>query len=87
MASKKTTTQSAEPIDTALASGVEAMKEGFEKAVKGYDQIVAFGKDNCNCSLGHAVRHSEVDGGHGGSEAGRSISATCLKSGAAGHQA
>ena len=51
MASKKTTTQSAEPIDTALASGVEAMKEGFEKAVKGYDQIFAFGKDNAEAVL------------------------------------
>jgi phasin family protein len=46
MAAKKSTNHSAEPIDTALATGVEAMKEGFEKAVKGYDQIVAFGKDN-----------------------------------------
>src|SRR4029077_12962276 len=51
MATKKTTTQSAEPIDTALATGVEAMKEGFEKAVKGYDQIVAFGKDNAEAVL------------------------------------
>ena len=50
-AKKSTTTQSAEPIDTALASGVEAMKEGFEKAVKGYDQIVAFGKDNAEAVL------------------------------------
>ncbi len=51
MASKKTTTQSAEPIDTALASGVEAMKEGFEKAVKSYDQIFSFGKDNAEAVL------------------------------------
>ena len=51
MASKKTTTPSAEPIDTALASGVEAMKDGFEKAVKNYDQIFAFGKDNAEAVL------------------------------------
>ena len=51
MAAKKSTNHSAEPIDTALATGVEAMKEGFEKAVKGYDQIVAFGKDNAEAVL------------------------------------
>src|SRR5258708_5804101 len=51
MAAKKSTNHSAEPIDTALASGVEAMKEGFEKAVKGYDQIVTFGKDNAEAVL------------------------------------
>ena len=46
MAKSKTTTQSAETIDTALHSGAEAMKDGFEKAVKGYDQFMTFGKDN-----------------------------------------
>ena len=51
MAAKKSTNHSAEPIDTALGTGVEAMKEGFEKAVKGYDQIVAFGKDNAEAVL------------------------------------
>ena len=51
MAAKKSTNHSAEPIDTALASGAEAMKEGFEKAVKGYDQFVAFGKDNAEAVL------------------------------------
>jgi phasin family protein len=51
MATKKSTNHSAEPIDTALASGAEAMKEGFEKAVKGYDQFVAFGKDNAEAVL------------------------------------
>ena len=37
MATKKTTTQSAEPIDTALATGVEAM--------------IAFGKDNAEAVM------------------------------------
>ena len=46
MAKSKTTAQTAETIDTALHSGAEAMKDGFEKAVKGYDQIMTFGKDN-----------------------------------------
>lgn len=47
MASKaKTTTQSAETIETALHTGAEAMKDSFEKATKGYGQIMSFGKDN-----------------------------------------
>ena len=51
MASKKTTTPGAEPVETALLSGAEAMKEGFEKAVKSYDHIVSFGKDNAEAVL------------------------------------
>ena len=47
MATKKTTTPpGAEPIETALLTGAKAMKDRFEKAVKGYDQFVSFGKDN-----------------------------------------
>jgi phasin family protein len=52
MATKKTTTPpGAEPIETALLTGAEAMKDGFEKAVKGYDQFVCFGKDNAEAVL------------------------------------
>ena len=51
MATKKTTTQSAESIETALLTGAEAMKDGFEKAVKGYDQFMSFGKDNAEAML------------------------------------
>ena len=51
MATKKTTTPGTEPIETALLTGAEAMKEGFEKAVKGYDQIISFGKDNAEAVL------------------------------------
>lgn len=51
MATKKTTTQSAESIETALLTGAEAMKDGFEKAVKGYDQFISFGKDNAEAML------------------------------------
>jgi phasin family protein len=51
MASRKTTTKSAEPIETALLNGAGAMKDGFEKAVKGYDQIISFGKDNAEAVL------------------------------------
>jgi phasin family protein len=51
MATKKSTTPGAEPIEAALLTGAEAMKDGFEKAVKGYDQIVSFGKDNAEAVL------------------------------------
>ena len=51
MATKKTTTPGAESIETALHSGTEAMKEGFEKAVKGYDHFVTFGRDNAEAVL------------------------------------
>jgi len=51
MATKKTTTQGAESIETALLTGAEAMKDGFEKAVKGYDQFISFGKDNAEAVL------------------------------------
>jgi phasin family protein len=51
MATKKTSMPGTEPIETALLTGAEAMKEGFEKAVKGYDQIISFGKDNAEAVL------------------------------------
>src|SRR5215813_12749229 len=51
MATKKNTTQSAESIETALLTGAEVMKDGFEKAVKGYDQFISFGKDNAEAML------------------------------------
>jgi phasin family protein len=35
----------AENIETAMKSGTEAFKAGFEKAVKNYDQIVGYGKE------------------------------------------
>jgi phasin family protein len=46
MASKaKSQTNGADTVESALYSGAEAMKEGFEKAIKSYDQFVAFSKD------------------------------------------
>jgi phasin family protein len=46
MASKtKSQTNGADTVESALYSGAEAMKEGFEKAIKNYDQFVAFSKD------------------------------------------
>src|SRR5271157_2456988 len=35
----------AENIETAMKNGTEAMKIGFEKAVKNYDQFLGYGKD------------------------------------------
>ena len=35
----------AENIETAMKTGTEAFKAGFEKAVKNYDQIVGYGKE------------------------------------------
>ncbi|MDE1937596.1 MAG: TIGR01841 family phasin [Alphaproteobacteria bacterium] len=35
----------AENIETAMKNGTEAIKAGFEKAVKNYDQIVGYGKE------------------------------------------
>jgi phasin family protein len=37
--------EAAEGIETALKTGTEAFKNGFEKAVKGYDQLLGYGKD------------------------------------------
>jgi phasin family protein len=34
-----------ETIETAFRSGTETLKTNFEKAVKGYDQILGFGKE------------------------------------------
>ena len=46
MATKKSTTPTPESMDAALHTGAEAMKDGFEKALKGYDHLITFGKDN-----------------------------------------
>jgi phasin family protein len=52
MATKtKSSTTGAETIETALHSGAEAMKDGFEKAVKGYDQFMNFGKDTAEALI------------------------------------
>src|SRR3974390_944838 len=34
-----------EGIETAMKNGTEALKAGFEKAVKNYDQFLGYGKD------------------------------------------
>lgn len=47
----KSQTNGADTVESALYSGAEAMKEGFEKAIKGYDQLVAFSKDTAEAMI------------------------------------
>jgi phasin family protein len=52
MASKtKGSTNGAESIETALHSGAEAMKDGFEKAAKNYDHFMNFSKDTAEAMI------------------------------------
>jgi phasin family protein len=51
MATRKSTHSSEAAMDAAVLTGTEAIKDGFEKAVKTYDQILAFGKDNAEAVL------------------------------------
>lgn len=51
MARSKSTHTGEEPMESTVLSGAEAIKDGFEKAVKGYDQFMAFGKDNAEAML------------------------------------
>jgi phasin family protein len=51
MAKTKTTTNGAEPIETALHTGAEAMKDGFEKAAKNYDQFMSFGRETAEAYM------------------------------------
>src|SRR4029079_8011998 len=52
MASKaKSHTNGADTVESALYSGAEAMKEGFEKAIKSYDQFVSFSKDTAEAVI------------------------------------
>jgi phasin family protein len=51
MAKTKTATNGAETIESALHSGAEAVKDGFEKAAKSYDQFMSFGKENADAMM------------------------------------
>jgi phasin family protein len=52
MASRtKTSTNGAETVESALYTGAEAMKESFERAIKGYDQLFAFSKDTAEAMI------------------------------------
>lgn len=45
MAKNKTTEQTMDTAETAMKNGTEAFKTGFDKAVKGYDHFMGFGKE------------------------------------------
>ncbi|MBI3677716.1 MAG: TIGR01841 family phasin [Proteobacteria bacterium] len=47
----KATNGAAEGIETAMKNGTEALKNGFEKAAKSYDQFLGFGKDTVEAYL------------------------------------
>jgi len=51
MARSKSTHTGEEPMESTVLTGAEAIKDGFEKAVKSYDQFMAFGKDNAEAML------------------------------------
>jgi phasin family protein len=51
MAKAKTVSSGTETIEAALKDGTETLKDGFDKAVQGYEQLVAFGKDNAEAVL------------------------------------
>jgi phasin family protein len=51
MASRKSSHAGEQPMDATVLNGAEAMKDGFEKALKTYDQLMAFGKDNAEAVL------------------------------------
>jgi phasin family protein len=48
MATKPKTTNggASETVDSMMNAGTGAMKDGFERAVKGYDQLAGFSKEN-----------------------------------------
>jgi len=51
MARTKTTANGTETIESALHTGAEAVKDGFEKVTKNYDQFMSFGKDNAEAFI------------------------------------
>lgn len=42
----KTNNGASETVDTMMNAGAGAMKDGFERAVKGYDQLAGFSREN-----------------------------------------
>lgn len=47
----KATNGAAEGLETAMKTGTEALKNGFEKAAKSYDQFLGFGKETVEAYL------------------------------------
>lgn len=46
MATKANTNGATETVEEAITAGTEAMKDGFDKALKGYDEFASVSKDN-----------------------------------------
>ena len=55
MAKAKAVKEGADVIEAALKNSTEAVKDGFDKAVKGYDQLISFGKDNAEAVIKSAT--------------------------------
>ena len=55
MAKAKRIKEGADVIEAALKNGTETVKDGFDKAVKGYDQLISFGKDNAEAVIKSAT--------------------------------
>ncbi len=43
--------ETTETVEAVMKNGTEALKNGFDKAVKGYDQLFAYGKDTAEAYL------------------------------------
>ena|SRR5579872_5082381 len=51
MARSKSTHTGEQAMENTVLTGAEAIKDGFEKVVKSYDQFMAFSKDNAEAML------------------------------------
>ncbi len=51
MATRKSSRSDDQDTENTILTGAEAVKDGFEKAVKTYDQMLAFGKNNAEAVL------------------------------------
>ena len=68
MATRKSQASTEHPGESAIESGAEAVKGGFEKALKTYDQLISFSKDSAEAVLksanaagkGFETIHSEM---------------------------
>ena len=52
---EKITADAAQGIETAFATGTEALKAGFEKATKSYDQVLGYTKDTVDAYVQSAT--------------------------------
>jgi phasin family protein len=49
--SKKAVTDGAEAVEAVFKNGSETMKDGFEKFVRGYEQLIAFNKETAEAVI------------------------------------